>query len=318
MTDTLDAQDHLGPEYTTRTIPLGGDLNATLVRHRAAATASNARGAVLYVHGWIDYFFQTHVADHFADLGYDFYAVDLRHYGRSLRPEAVPFYTTDLREYYEELDASAELITRDGHERLVVLGHSTGGLIAPVWLADRRETLRPEALILNSPWLDLAEPWLMRTVGTWAIRGLGRRRPTVVLPHTLSPAYGESIHADHRGEWRYNLDWKPIVGTPVHAGWLAAVRKAQARVHRGLGLDLPVLVMHSDASRLGLKKWVPEAMTADTVLDVQQMVQWAPALGSDVTTVMIAGGMHDLFLSASPVRHRAFARMDDWLLARVG
>lgn len=316
MTDMQDAEDHLGPGYETRTIPLGGDLRAALVRHRAT---DNTRGAVLYVHGWIDYFFQTHVAEHFAGLGYDFYALDLRHYGRSMRPEAVPYYTTNLRDYHEELDAAARLIREtDGHERLVVLGHSTGGLIAPLWLADRRDTIRPEALILNSPWLDLAEPWLMRTAGTWLIRGVGRRMPKAVVPHTLSPAYGESIHADHRGEWGYNLEWKPITGVPVHAGWLAAVRKGQARIHRGLKLDLPILVLHSDASRLGLKKWVPEAMTADTVLDVQQMVQWAPALGSDVTTAMIPGGMHDLFLSARPVRQRALARMDEWLLARVG
>lgn len=315
MTDMLDAEDQLGPGYSARTLPLGGSLSAMLVRHRAA---ENTRGAVLYVHGWMDYFFQTHVAGHFADLGFDFYAIDLRHYGRSLRPEAVPYYTTDLREYYEELDAAAALIAdADGHDRLVVLGHSTGGLITPLWLADRRASVRAQALILNSPWLDLAEPWLMRTAGTWLIRGVARHRPMLVLPRSISPAYGESLHADHRGEWRYNLDWKPIVGAPVHAGWLAAIRKAQARVHRGLGLELPILVMHSDASRLGLKKWSPAAMTTDTVLDVRHMVQWAPALGSDVTTVMIAGGMHDLFLSAPPARHRAFARMDDWLLGRI-
>ena len=45
---------------------------------------------MLYLHGWNDYFFQTHVADYLTDLGYDFYAVELRRYGRSLRPRATP------------------------------------------------------------------------------------------------------------------------------------------------------------------------------------------------------------------------------------
>jgi pimeloyl-ACP methyl ester carboxylesterase len=58
------------------------ELVATLVRR---LPANRSRTAVLYVHGWNDYFFQTHLADHLTDLGFDFYAVDLRRYGRSLR-----------------------------------------------------------------------------------------------------------------------------------------------------------------------------------------------------------------------------------------
>ncbi len=71
--------------------------------------------------------------------------------------------------------------------------------------------------------------------------------------------------------------------------------------------------MRSDTSRLELDAWKPEAMTADTVLDVAQMETWAPALGQNVKTIAIPDGMHDLFLSPQPVRDRAFAEMDAWL-----
>ena len=54
---------------------------------------------MLYVHGWNDYFFQTHLADHMADLGFDFYAVDLRRYGRSLRRGHLRGFITDLDDY---------------------------------------------------------------------------------------------------------------------------------------------------------------------------------------------------------------------------
>ena len=47
---------------------------ATLVRRDEPR---RSRRAVLYVHGWNDYFFQTHLADEFAARGIDFYAVDL-------------------------------------------------------------------------------------------------------------------------------------------------------------------------------------------------------------------------------------------------
>ena len=60
---------------------------ATLVRRRADAPT---RRAVLYLHGFVDYFFQTHLAEFFTDRGFDFYALDLRKYGRSLLPHQTP------------------------------------------------------------------------------------------------------------------------------------------------------------------------------------------------------------------------------------
>lgn len=47
-----------------------------------------ARTAVIYVHGWSDYFFHHRLADYYASLGIAFYAIDLRRYGRSLLIEA--------------------------------------------------------------------------------------------------------------------------------------------------------------------------------------------------------------------------------------
>ena len=45
-------------------------------------------------------------AEWWDERGYDFYAVDLRKYGRSLRPHQTPNYVGDLREYFAELDAA--------------------------------------------------------------------------------------------------------------------------------------------------------------------------------------------------------------------
>ena len=296
--------------YVSHTLDLAGGAVATLVRR--PTTRTTARGAVLYVHGFVDYFFQDHVAAHLAERGVDFYALELRRYGRSLRDNDIPWYVDDLREYHEELDAAAARIRADGHAHIVVLAHSTGGLVTPLWLHDRH----PEgvvALILNSPWLDLQGSWLTRTVGTWAIRALARVRPMAKIPRGLESLYARSIHESAEGEWTFDVAWKPLTPQPVYLGWLAAIRRGHARLHRGLGLRIPVLVMRSDRSLLNLKAWTPEAMRADTVLDVAQMERWAPALGPNASTAVIPGGMHDLFLSAEPVRQQAFAVMDAWL-----
>lgn len=302
-------QDILGPGYTSRTFFLRDDEVATLVHHPAA---ENTRGAVLYVHGFADYFFQTHVAEHFVQRGFDFYALDLRRYGRSLRPGDIPFFTRDLTEYYEELDLAVEQIRRDDHGSLVILAHSTGGLIAPLWLHDRQPE-GVEALILNSPWLDLQGTWFRRTIGTWLIRAIGRVRPYAEIPAGVGPVYGESLHGDHHGEWAFDPVWKPVKGSTVRVGWLRAVRRGHARLHRGLDLRMPVLVMHSDKSRLGLKEWSPVAMRTDTVLDIAHIARWSTAIGRHVTTTRIEDGMHDLFLSKEPVRNQALTIMEEWL-----
>lgn len=303
-------QDPLGPQYVASELALRGGEVATLVR-RGCEEPRN--GAVLYVHGYVDYFFQAHVAEHFVERGYDFYAVDLRRCGRSLRPGDTPFFFDDLATFEEELDAAAEQIRSDGHTRITVLGGSTGGLVVSLWLSRRGDAIPVEAVVLNSPWLDLQEPWFMRTFGTLLLYGLGQVLPGLVLPQGISPAFGASLHADQHGEWTFNTEWKPLVDAPTYAGVIAAVRRGHAKLHRGLHLRMPILVMHSDRSLLGLKRWEPAAQSADCVLDVEQMTQWAPKLGDDVTDVTIPGGLHDLFLSERPVRERAFAEMDSFL-----
>ena len=152
--------DVLGAPYTVETIALRPDaegaVEANLVRLRADRPA---RRAVLHVHGFCDYFFQTEYAAWWADRGVDFYALDLRKYGRSIREHHTPGYVDDIREYFEELDEAWERITvRDGHDEVILSAHSTGGLTVPLWANERQHPLA--GTILNSPWVDMHGPLL--------------------------------------------------------------------------------------------------------------------------------------------------------------
>jgi alpha-beta hydrolase superfamily lysophospholipase len=49
------------------------------------------------------------------------------------------------------------------------------------------------------------------------------------------------------------------------------------------------------------------------VLDIAHMRRDGPKLGDDVTMVAIEGGIHDLALSAKPVREHYFKEMMSWL-----
>ncbi|WP_231123698.1 alpha/beta hydrolase [Nocardioides sambongensis] len=151
--------DVLGEPWTAETITLApdeeGQVVATLVH---APSVGGSERAVLHVHGFSDYFFQADFGQWWLDRGHDMYALDLRKYGRSLRPHQSATYVADLDTYFEELDAAWQRITeRDGHREVVISAHSTGGLVVALW-ADSRQPRALAGMFLNSPWLDLQGP----------------------------------------------------------------------------------------------------------------------------------------------------------------
>ncbi|HYT47235.1 MAG TPA: alpha/beta hydrolase, partial [Burkholderiales bacterium] len=77
-----------------------GAVVATLVR---LPVPQAPRGAVLYVHGFSDYFFQRHMAERFGLEGFAFHALDLRKHGRSLKPHQHPNFCKSVAEYYDDI-----------------------------------------------------------------------------------------------------------------------------------------------------------------------------------------------------------------------
>jgi alpha-beta hydrolase superfamily lysophospholipase len=309
--------DVLGAPYTAETIRFPPDREgavvATLVRRPAAEPTTRA---VLHVHGFADYFFQTEYAEWWNARGYDFYAIDLRKYGRSLMAHQTPNYVADLVEYYPDLDSAWHRITlRDGHDRVVTTAHSTGGLTLPLWADDRRPT-ELAGMVLNSPWFDMHGHVLMRTAGTMAVKQLGLRHPMRELRRTVTGFYTRSLHRDHEGEWDFNLDWKPVSSWPVYAGWLRAIRNGHAQLHAGLDVDCPALVLSSGASK-NPAEMGDDVHRHDVVLDVEQIRRWAPALGRHVTVVAVQDARHDVVLSLPEVRERVYDEMARWLTAYV-
>lgn len=307
--------DVLGEPYTAQTLPLRpdeeGEVVATLVR-RAAGRRTNK--AVLHVHGFADYFFQTGMADFWVERGYDFYALDLRKYGRSLRPHQTANYVGDLRTYYEELDLAHALIA-EAHDHLVLSAHSTGGLTVPLWLHDRGHPVA--GVFLNAPWIDMHGDAFTRLMALPVIHRIGALYPMREIPREVSGVYARSLHHDHVGEWDFDLDWKPIASWPVYAGWIRAIRTGQARVARGLEVEAPVLMLSSDRSSHPTSVEDPELRCTDAVLDVARMKRRAAELSSHVTIAQVPGALHDVVLSPEPVRSRVYDELGRWVAAYV-
>ena len=298
--------------------PLAGEpadpLVGTLIRRADPRLRASAR-AVLYVHGWNDYFFHPHVAEFYEGLGFAFYAIDLRRYGRSLRPGQMHGYIDDLREYNEELDAAVGAIRLE-HPSLVLTGHSTGGLITSLWASERPGRLA--GLVLNSPWLDMWGPVGIGSVLRPIVGPLGRSNPLspVRVPEAEEPIYAMSTHAQMGGEWDYSLELKAAEADPPRLGWVRAILNGHARVAHGLAIDCPVLVTTSTRTSF-LRRFSDEAFTSDTVLNVDRIAAASWHLGDVVTLVRIEGGMHDLALSRPEARQRWFDAVATWLSAYV-
>jgi alpha-beta hydrolase superfamily lysophospholipase len=317
------------PGYWQCAIPLGpdptgeGDIVATLIRRgHETEQATGADHAVLAVHGYTDYFFHTALADHFANRGFAFYALDLQKCGRSRREGQTPHFITDLADYDAELERALAVIgeqTRPGHPvKVLVYGHSAGGLIVSLWLDRlRRRHARAHAgvagLVLNSPFLDLHGPAILRLPVTSAmIAGLSRMRSKGVVRTPTEGGYGTTLHRDYHGEFDYDLQWKPLGGFPITFGWLHAIRRGQARLHRGLDVGVPNLILRSDHSVR--ESTDPTSMQCgDAVLDVTQIARWAGCIGNRSTIVPVTDAKHDVFLSLPEPRQMAYRQLDLWL-----
>ncbi len=269
-----------------------GRVVATLVRLPAAAAPQGAaRGIVLYVHGFIDYFFQRHMAERFAAEGYAFYALDLRKHGRSLLAHQHPCFCRDVAEYHDDLTRALGEIDAP----VLLAGHSTGGLVCSLYAAEGERRSQVRALWLNSPFFDWRDEFRQKLR---IASLLGRFFPFMNNPRAVLPAYVRSLHRHWNGEWDFDLSLKPLMGFPAYFGWVRAIFAAHAKVHAGLALDIPVLSMHSDE--------------ADIVLDWKQVARWSRTLGTKVTVLPFPGGLHDLVLSGAGIRDSVFSQLFAW------
>lgn len=330
--------DVLGEPFQARTIPLEDDEEgpneAVLVRMRAPKKHRRKKAkpkfALLYIHGRNDYFFQVEAAQNFQDMGAAFYALDLRKYGRALRPWQTIGYADDLSVYDQDLSAAADIIAEEHPDLpLVVFAHSTGGLIATLWAWKNPD--RIAALILNAAWLELQSLTGLRPTLEKVLRGLAGLNPrATVIGESKVNYYARSITEgwagaefaapeEMRGDledpamvgWSVIEEWKKPFSYPAPAAWLGAILEGHRLVQDEVQLSCPVLSL---ASSKGAPDdvWSPVVFEADIVLDPDLVSRRAATLSSDVTIARLPG-KHDLLLSDPQVRADLYTLVDRWL-----
>lgn len=293
-----------------------GEVRSTVIRYRVPADSGRKVGA-LYVHGFNDYFFQAEMAREFDAHGYDFYAVDLRRYGRSLEPWQKRCDIRDMRRYFADIDSALVIMKAAGIERVALIGHSTGGLLTSYFCSyNQQADTIVKALVLNSPFLD----WNLGKMEPFAgaVSNLGKLFPNMKISQGHSNAYSQSLMRDGgHGEWTYNVEWKSPQSPDVTAGWVRAINSAQRYLrHHQYSIPEPILLMYSSRS-LDVSDWTPAADSADVVLDVAEIKELGSKLGRNVTMYRVNNGLHDLILSAPGVRYPLYKEIFAWLKPRM-
>src|SRR5262245_25375805 len=196
----------LGADFGCKTLSFADDydgpVTATLVRNKPLLTVR--KPAILYLHGFIDYFFQAHVARRFNGAGHNFYGLDLRKYGRSLNGAAHPNFCRAFEEYFPEITKSLGIIVEEGHSSVVLMAHSTGALPGALYAKHASKCALITRIIFNSPFLKIPR------AGAEFLGSLGQWKPFWETDNRINKWYVRSLHTSDKGEWDFNLEYKPF------------------------------------------------------------------------------------------------------------
>lgn len=308
-TDTLWQPDIL-PGYECRFVNQGeafdGPCRSTIIRK---LNPKKSQRAFLYIHGFNDYFFQKEMGEIYLDSGYNFYAVDLRRYGRSRLPWQYPFNIRDQKEYFADIDSALSQIRRDGNIDITLGGHSTGGLTVILYAVDRGGRIGVNRVVTDSPFLSWNFSPFMQKVAIPTVSFLGGMFKNSKIKQSHCDGYAYSLLKEYHGEWEYNTNWKMIYSPPVTMSWVRAISKAQGEIkkHRE-NIVVPLLVMHSSRKIDGCD-WTPEFQTGDCVLNPFAIQKIGVTLGADLRKTEVCAidsGLHDLILSAPAHRQAAY------------
>jgi len=218
------------------------DVRPGVHLHLIHSPGAPARPAVFLVPGYTDH--AGRYGDTFTYLharGHAVWGMDTRGHGRSSGPRG---YVARFADYVDDLAAALALARKETPAAgWVLLGHSTGGLIALAALLDRGGEAPFDAvagIAVTCPLLRLARrvPLWQRAVGAVAARLLPRLSLPVMAPydHSHDPEEVRRRAAD------------PLIFHSVNARWFHEAEVTAARVGaRAEALTVPILGLQAGA-----------------------------------------------------------------------
>ncbi len=217
--------------------------------------------------------------------------LDFRGHGRS---NGRRWYVEGFSDYLEDLGAFAAKVRGEAAgQKIFVVGHSQGGLIAALWgLAPGRGV---DGFVLSSPYLELAlKPPLAKVV---TARILGRLVPFLSVPTGLEMA---ALTSDP--EMQAWTERDPLYGRSTTPRWFDESGRAQAEALRRAGeFAYPVLLLTGTADTIAAPHAGRAFLQATSSADKEQR--------------SYEGFRHELFNEVG--RERPIADAVAWISARA-
>ncbi len=314
-TDSIWQNDILGDGFEMRQETLPNNENSKKFTIIKKCCKNKSKYSILYIHGYNDYFFQTEMANMFITHGFNFYAIDLIGYGRSITKNEIPFEIKDLTEYYPIIDYVLSIMNNNNITDVILLGHSTGGLIAASYINDLNPNI-VKGVILNSPFLDWNLNYFLKKIAIPIISIIGKYIPNISIKQPSTKPYSESLLKEFHGEWDYNISWKFIQAPNVSSQWIRAISIAQKRLRKKSKITIPILLMHSDNSVYG-NHWNESFNRGDAILNVYDINKYGRKLGKNITIEVFNNALHDLVLSSKEIRNNVYDAIFNWIKDKI-
>jgi alpha-beta hydrolase superfamily lysophospholipase len=205
-------------------------------------TPQAARATVLVLHGGGDHGGRyPALTTALVRAGYQVALIDLRGHGQS---DGRRWHVDAFQDNLADLDAFAAKLSQDGvaGDRLFVIGHSHGGLVAALWGISRGRHVA--GFVLSSPYFKLAiAPPPLKLL---AAKLVARVVPWLPVPAGL--AFSELTSDVEMQRW---TERDPLYGRKTTPRWFEESRRAQAEALRRAGeFEAPLLVLAGGADRI--------------------------------------------------------------------
>ncbi len=251
-----------------------------------------ARRAMVVVHGLGEHSGRyQNIVDHFTPRGFAVYGFDHRGFGKSAGTRA---FTTSFDDFLDDLDSFVDVVrARRPGEKIVVVGHSMGGLIVLRWAAFRA----PRVAAVVSSGAALVPGASVSRMKIATARILSRISPKLSMPNEVNPA---DLSHDQAVVKAYEQD--PLVIRKITARLGFEIIRSMGETLSAAGrVQLPILLLHGADDALvdstGTRKFFETTQAPDKRLH------------------LYPGFLHEIFNENG--KEKVFQDMEAWLSGKA-